>query len=640
MKNHHFGEKYANCIIMLLTALVNLTFLFACFDFYYDLNDDMMMKDIMAGVYTGTPDGHNMQTLYILGMLISFCYRLCRDIPWYGLFLLLCQLACLCLTGIRLLGFCKGKWEKAGCMLLVTVFLWGVLLPHMTALHYTYTSAMLAATALFYFITTPDALLPGQFIVRNIPSILLVVLAYQLRTEMLLLVFPLICLAGLFRWGEEEKIWHKKNFYRYGVVFGGILLGMLLSRGIDFAAYGSEDWKRFLVFFEKRTEVYDYHLDVVTSGEHAGDLQSIGLNDAQQELLANYNFGLDEEIDEKTLEKIAAYAAASVGAADTASGGKGMSDYVKAFRYSLSRTLHDEDAPYGRLLIFGYLSVAVIGVCNALADRGRPRKWAFIWELILLGAVRTLLWMFLLIRGRYPVRVTHSLCLAELLLLLGMLCRGIIRFRDMWERHCREEGRQDERRREKQRQTVYGRSVWRQETDTRAWTYRIVRAVGLALPSIFAFLCAMYFPTNIENTREDMVKKSLAHQSHLEVEKYCKAHPGNFYFLDVYSTVGYSQKVFRDVDNTAANYDLMGGWICKSPLYKEKLKWFGITTMEESLLTDDNVYFIVRQGEDIKWLPAYYAGKGIKAGMEQIDSVAGTYDVWKIVGPGAAGNIE
>lgn len=604
MRNHRFGEKYENGILMVLTIVVNVAFLSAGFGYFYDLNDDMLMKDIMAGVYSGIPDGHNMQTLYILGMLISLCYRLCREFPWYGLFLLLCQMGSLCLIGARLLYFCRKKWEKAGCMLLVTVFFWGVLLPHMTALHYTYTSAMLAASALFCFIMTPDGLAPGSFIRWNIPSILFVILAYQIRTEMLLLVLPLICLAGLFRWGEEEKIWQQKNFCQYGIILGSIVIGMLISRLIDFAAYGSEDWQKFLTFFEKRTEIYDYHMDVVTSGEHAGYLRSIGLEDAQQELLANYNFGLDEEIDEEVLSEIADYAMSMP------SDRIGAADIAKAFWLTCYRTVHDVDAPYGRLAVYGYLGVALIGICNALSERERPKRWAFLWELLALGAVRTLLWMFLLLRGRYPVRVTHSLCLAETVLLLGMLCRGFIRFR---------------------KTGAYRQGTSGQEAYKRERMYQVMQNGGLALIPIFALLCAAYFPKNVENVRADMAAKSLAHQSHLEVERYCKAHPGNFYFLDVYSTVGFSQKVFQDVDNTVANYDMMGGWICKSPLYQEKLEWFGMTSMEEALLHDDTVFFIIGQGEDAWWLPAYYEEKGIAVDMRQVDSIAGTYEVWKVI---------
>ena len=36
------------------------------FDFYYDLNDDVLIKDILSGVYTGTPEGRTMQLLSLI----------------------------------------------------------------------------------------------------------------------------------------------------------------------------------------------------------------------------------------------------------------------------------------------------------------------------------------------------------------------------------------------------------------------------------------------------------------------------------------------------------------------------------------------------------------------------------------------
>ena len=81
--------KYGNYIITIATILVNIIALSIFSDFYYDLNDDFFMRDIMSGAYTGTPDGHNVQTLYVLGAFISLFYKLCGTLPWYGLFLLL-----------------------------------------------------------------------------------------------------------------------------------------------------------------------------------------------------------------------------------------------------------------------------------------------------------------------------------------------------------------------------------------------------------------------------------------------------------------------------------------------------------------------------------------------------------------------
>lgn len=588
MNKKDVWAKYGNYIITIVTILVNIAALSVCFDFYYDLNDDFFMRDIMSGAYTGAPDGHNVQTLYALGAFVSLFYKLWRTLPWYGLFLLFCQMGSLYAVGVRLLRFCRSLSAKAGCMALLTLFIWGMILPHMTALHYTFISAMLASSAIFLFLTTPRGLSVRQFLIRNISSILLVILAYQLRTEMLLLLFPLIGLAGLFRWMEEEKFFQKENYVKYGVVLVCIMCGMLVSRFIDLAAYGSGEWKQFLTFFDKRTEVYDYHLEILTSGEHGEYLRSIGLNDAQQELLSNYNFGLDEGINAELLSEIAIYASA-----DT--------DYFKNIpkqvRYYIYRTLHSEDVPYNRLVIALYFCVALVGIYAVFTGAGR---WAFLGQLLLTGMVRTALWMFILIRGRYPERITHSLYIAEAALLFGLLCMQFVKLD--WLRF----GKADEK------QPGTGR-----------------KAV-LVIFALFGFLCLYHVPHSVRKVMADEESRELSHMNCMKIAQYCRAHPDNFYFKDVYSTVGYSQKIFQDVDNSLANHDIMGGWLCKSPLYDEKLEKFGIMTMENGLLCQDNVYFITAKDSDTGWLSAYYAGKGLAVSIEEVDSIEETYIVYRV----------
>ncbi|MDE6750415.1 MAG: hypothetical protein K2K21_15360 [Lachnospiraceae bacterium] len=593
MKIQKAWEKYGNCIIMLMTMTVNIILLSFFFDFYYDMNDDVMMKDIMSGVYTGTPDGHNMQTLYILGAFISLLYRLCRSVPWYGLFLFFCQMGSLYMVGLRLLRLSRKWYTKAGGMVLVTVFLWGVVLPHTIAIQYTLTCTMMASAAIFLFMTSQSSLSVKEFIIRNIPSILLVILAYQLRTEMLLLVFPLICLAGLFRWAEEEKFLIKENYLKYGIVIGTILAGMIFSRLVDFAAYGSEDWKAFVSFFNSRTEVYDYHYDILTGGEHKEYLASIGLNDAQQELLDNYNFGLSEDIDEEIMGKIADYAAkgTDVGMmSEKGTSGKLFNSLWYHGKLSVYRLFHSEDVPYNILVNAGYICFFILGIMNVFNDTKAKRKFSFIWELALLGAVRTGLWMFILMQGRYPVRITHSLYLAEFMVLMGMICMSF----------------------------MYNESQ---------------KKVSAAL-ALLGLICVCCIPQSFNVVLSDMEAREEANQGEVAIAEYCKSHPENFYFEDVYSTVSFSQKIFKNVDNSLTNYDIMGGWMCKSPLYKEKLDRFGIKTMEEGLLRESFVYFIIdkeKQDGNTDWLKSYYAQKGITISVEKEDLIDGRYIVYKVL---------
>lgn len=583
-------EKIENHVIVLVTLLIYIIIVGVCFDFYYDFNDDVFMRNIMSGSYTGYPDAHNVQTLYLLGVFISSLYKLYRGFPWYGVFLLLCQVSSLYLVGVRLLRFCKSLITKLGCMLLFTLFLWSVMLPHMMAVHYTFISAVLAAAAIFLFVTTAKDLTVKQFIIQNIPSIILVILSYQLRREMLLLLFPLIGLAGVFRWSEEEKIFQKDNVQKYGCILSCIIVLMLANRLINIAAYGNGGWKEFFNFDDTRTVVYDYHLDIVTSGEHKEYLYSVGLNDAQQELLSNYNFGLDESINAHLMSKIAEYAAADVNYSET------VPSVIYDYYY---RTFHEIDAPYNMLVIFLYFCVALTGFFAVFIRKENQKKWAFLWKLAALGATRSALWMFILVRGRYPERITHSLYFAEILLLSGLLCAQLAD----WIHSQKDEAKMQK---------------------------GIAFKSALVVFALFCLLCMYYIPQNVRETSADMNKREIAHQNCLEISKYCRTNPENFYFEDVYSMVDSSQKIFCDVDNSLANYDFMGGWLCKSPLYYEKLEKFNISTMEDGLLSSDTVYYIAAKDSDTSWLADYYGSKGIVVHVEQVDSIGDNYAVYHL----------
>ena len=154
-------------------------------------------------------------------------------------------------------------------------------------------------------------------------------------------------------------------------------------------------------------------------------------------------------------------------------------------------------------------------------------------------------------------------------------------------------------------------------------------AVGL-IGVLFGLLCVCHFPQSIGKAAADMDNREVCNGEFLEIARYCEEHPENFYFEDVYSTVNFTQKLLEERYHSPANYDIMGGWLCKSPLYKEKLGQFGIASMEEGLYNMDNVYFISANENGTDWLIAYYAGKGMEVSVEQVDSIAGIYAVYQL----------
>lgn len=619
MRESFIDHVSKNCILVLAVTAVNMLIMGICFDFYYDLNDDTMMLDIMSGAYSGVPDGHNMQTLYPLGALIALCYRICGGIPWYGLFLCLCQFGCFYLIGMRLCVLVQrtGKdstggpyrkrdlVKKVSLLLLLSLFVWGLCLVHVMNIQYTVTCAVLSATAIFLFLTTPDTDNGRRFVIRNIPSMALVILAYQLRSEMLLLTFPFICLAGLYRLTEEKQIFVKENLFRYGGVLGIMLAGMLLSRGADYMAYGSAAWKDFLRFFEARTTVYDFYPELITEDAYQDALTRLGVAPHQQMLLRNYDYGLDEEIDTELLTELAEYATHTLGPAR---------DWGGIFRKQVyryyDRTLRGGDGAYSRMLLWMYVAVLAAGCSVRYGSRkeenvpasGRSGvcRYAFVWQILLLAAVRSAIWMFILLRGRDPERITHSLYLVEFALLTAMFMR------------------------------IYGRSKsqGREQTGQARLILCVIAAVSVLIMGKGAV-------NGASALREEQERRELACRDWYAIDAYCKEHDENFYFEDVYSTVAFSRRIFDGSDSSYANYDILGGWMCRSPLYYEKIGRYGIGSASEALLEQDHGYLIVSDTEaeqGFGWIEDYYDAQGIPVTVEKTDTVGERYAVYQVRG--------
>lgn len=561
---------------ILLTGLVAGIF----FDYYYDLNDDVLMKDIMAGAYTGTPSGYNIQMLYPISAFISLLYRIMPGAAWYGLFLCMVQFFCLYLICIRLLAGSRVSvsrnkdrrvrmykqrinWGLLCAMQFLLVY--SLLLRELVNVQYTVTCALLCGTAAFWFYTMPKADLAGYY-KQNIVSILLVTLAFQIRTEMLVLTLPLVGVTGICRWWdsyasakEHETVWYKQFFsreylMRYVGLAAAVCLGLLLSLGMNRLAYGGSEWREFQSFFDSRTQIYDFY-GIPDYETHRDFYESIDMDREQWQLLENYNFGLDKRIDDDTLEKIAAYA-------------KGLFYSEHPFWEQLKKALWNYrqrltklgDAPWNICIIAAYLLLTVLGIVN--------RSKNYIWQLPLLFLTRSSLWLFILYRERAPERITHSLYLVEFFILAAFL----------WEA-----GREP-----------FGKHL------------RLVTGIVLTA-------CAVSFlPAVWKNTAAGQRERADKNQDYAALQEYCRNNSDNYYLVDVYSTTVFSEKMFDNVDNSMKNYDIIGGWASKSPVNQAALAVYGIQDTEKALLENTNLYFLSDSRNMDGWLEAYYQSRGIK----------------------------
>ena len=118
------------------------------------------------------------------------------------------------------------------------------------------------------------------------------------------------------------------------------------------------------------------------------------------------------------------------------------------------------------------------------------------------------------------------------------------------------------------------------------------------------------------------------------IDSYCAKHSDNFYFEDVYSTVAFSGKLFDSGSGICANYDIAGGWMCKSPLHREKRGRFGIESVGDALAGDGRVYFIMSDAEEsergLDWLKAFYEEKGREVEIMESDRINENYRVYQV----------
>lgn len=141
----------------------------------------------------------------------------------------------------------------------------------------------------------------------------------------------------------------------------------------------------------------------------------------------------------------------------------------------------------------------------------------------------------------------------------------------------------------------------------------------------------------------DQAKRQEINRDWEVIDAYCRAHPDMFYFEDVYSTVAFSGKLLERRDNAPANYDIAGGWMCKSPLYQKKLAAFGIEEAGAAL-TEGKAEFIMSFEEadwrGLTWIELLYQEMGIPVHVRACGEIGENYGVYKVVPVSENGELQ
>lgn len=558
--------------------------------FYLELNDDALIQALSSGAFTGVPETHNIQMLFPGSLLLSLLYRLAGGIPWYGLLLLSLQVLCVLLVlGQVFFRIRKGS-DRVAAMILASGLFLTALYPHFLFLTYTFTAGMLSATAVLLILNDGDgegARSEKRKVAEREPNnrqlaIILVVIAFCLRSELLLLTFPFVLLAFLFR---VDRFRRENGTGKGFLLYGRILLWMMGLMAVCFLsdqiAYSRKDWREFRALFDARTRLYDFE-QIPSYQEDRNFYRKIGLAETDVTLLQNYNFALDPQIDAEKMRLVAEEANRMEAKMHPPASRlkKAVSIYVwRLHHFVLPVSFRDSntDMPYLAIVLLLYLLVFLI-----------MHRTGVLWKLTLLFLCRSTLWTYMIYNGRIMNRVMHSLLLVELFFLIGMVLPELGKEWDVGKKR--------------------------------------LSVAGFALLVVASLL---FVPGQMQNVSGEVRKREEFNRPYEKMLASLEQKKG-FTFIDVYSSVDYTVKALGKQSLLKPTREtLAGGWAAKSPLYEKKLRHFGIRNMEEGLL-QENVTFLAEKEEDLNWLTDYYRDRKENVTLQKQKQLAGRWILWKL----------
>ena len=591
-KSPRAGGLLAALVFVLLLLVLIARF----FDFYFDLNDDYMIQHLLSGAYTGVPESRDIQNLYPLSLMFSMLYRICPAAEWYGGFLLLCQLGCAGIVIMRV----HDAGSRAGCRVrtcMSGLMMVALLFRHMVFVQYSVTVGMLAGAACVIILTMKKASSGKEYLLHLLPAALLLWIGYVLRSEMLLFLLPFVLLALLWRTMRD-------NGMKVGASIRHIVPAVLVLAAViaalqlwDAAACGSPEWREFRAFFDARTQLYDFQLRYLPSYEEDPDFyRSAGISEEEAVLLHNYNFGLDDTLDSEKLGDVAEHAALR---------GKALDPPVQRLKNAVWTYRHlpwdKAQLPWSMITAACYIAALVAAADRLRCKHGAADRKAPLWDLLciaFLAAGRSILWLYLLYHARPVTRLTHPMYMMECILLTWAALR------------------EDER-------DLHEAAGLPEERE-------LHKAVRLA--AVLAAVCVAGAGMELMRTNAEYQRREGINIQYQTFLNYCDAHPEALLLTDVYSTVDFSEKIFDNNKVIVYNWDLLGGWVCGSPLQEKRLALAGQTSMAQALIqADKEVYFAARSEYDTGWLEDLYDSKGVPVRIEAVDFIADYFTVYRVV---------
>jgi len=584
-------QKYENIILTLIYSMGIFLFIWGNFTFFYGMNDDILIENILSGSFTGNPEAHVINMLYPVSAFLSLLYRLFPSISWFGLFLLLCQFGSLAIIAGRSLLFFNHSHTKILILLMQAIIVRCTIFEYLVLITYTFTGGMVAMAAIFHLITVENNGNTSmyKFFIARFPTVLLAFLSFNIRPEIGLIILPFyffVCLYKIFSTDIQER---KQKVISYSLIFGSILFVYTIGQLIHLAAYNSPEWKEHLSFHKNRAALIDYH-EIPDYDEHQEFYDIISVSKMELNMVWRWYYGFAENVNADLMGEIAAYAATLQ--KDELSLKDNLLESSKVYYYlflhnyfiMIDRLLANSqtnEIPFNVIVLASYAFLFGFSIIQ-------KKYWRIPILLLSLGILRSGIWMYIIMNGRVLTRVTLSLYCVEAAILFGMVLNEIKAYKKTLQPLC----------------GVIG---------------LIITVVAITNMPLFA------------NDLNYWNKDSEAHQVFHE---YCQRYPDNFYIVPT-SSYPWDFRIFG-VIKQESNYGPMGLWTAKSPLMEKKLETFMRKNinppnigMADALVECDTVFMIIKNGYDYSYLYQFYQERNRDVIIHLVDDVSENLKVYE-----------
>lgn len=271
---------FVNLSVVIIILLVFYISLISIHEIIYIMNDDIALKSIASGTYTGTPSSHMIFSGFPFSTIITTLYKIKNTIDWYGLTLVMSMfffLGCMIYYTIKNKKDILTKIIYTISILLVTFIIFNVFFVELT---FTSVAAFIATCCLILYLL-PDSKM------KNVIIAIGLVLSFSIRIKACAMVLVFF-VPALFYKNHSNKIKLKKDLL-FGLIIAALLGGSLV---IEKSFYTGKGWQEYLEYNDARSLYYDYYYPILALGENSDEIAEMyntaGFNEIETELLRSY----------------------------------------------------------------------------------------------------------------------------------------------------------------------------------------------------------------------------------------------------------------------------------------------------------------------------------------------------------------